>query len=94
MAIDRAAWARRETRNLLDLGVPFDDAAKAVAWLLRVVPQDEDPDTYIVPDAVWDAEAAVTDEDIADARADWYLNPQNGPEWKGILDAVVEEPST
>lgn len=91
MAIDRGAWARRETRSLLDLGVPFDDAAKAVAWLLRVVPQDEDPDTYIIPDAVWDAEAVVTDEDIADARADWYARRDNGPEWKGILDAVAEE---
>jgi hypothetical protein len=44
-----ATWAAAQCQALLTLGLPAQDAQAAVAWVLRHLPADADPDTWIPP---------------------------------------------
>ena len=75
---------------MMALGVTFSDAAQATKWILASAPEDANLDTWLPTPAQLDAAAQITDADIADARAEWLIRPDNAGRWQFILDAVVE----
>lgn len=88
-ALSRRRWAEREMEVLIEeLGDDGPDAERVVTDALAHVPEGEDPATYLPPYDPADAE--VTDADVADARADWYVNEAVPDEFKRILDAREE----
>ena len=79
---------------MMALGVTFSDAAQATKWILANAPEDANLDTWLPTPAQLDAAAAITDADIADARAEWLIRPDNAGRWQFILDAVAEQEVT
>lgn len=86
MTLDHRAWAKRQLRQLVALGIPFSDAARNVRWVLDTAPEGVDLDAWIPTPAQVEALATVTDADVMDARADW-IQHETGM-WRFILDAV------
>lgn len=85
---DLAAWRTRQVEALMALGDDPIDAERFVAKVLELSPEDPaklpaDPEAFAL------AMAAVTAEDVRDARADWMVRVR--PEWKRLLEAQVKE---
>ena len=87
MPTDRDRWAEEQIAAFIDMGDSPADAERFVALALSWVPEGEDPATYLPPAHVVIASATVTDEDVADARADWYASEDVPNAWKRLLDA-------
>ena len=90
LAASRRAWERETMRQYRALGVPFTDAARAIAWALRLAPPDADMREWMPTPAQLDAEAQITDADIADARADWLAREDIPAEYRLLLDAIEQ----
>lgn len=90
MPTDRVRWAERQIEALIEMGDDPQDAEKFVAAVLARVPEGEDPDTYLPRDIFAARDAAVTEEDVADARADWYASDDVPARFKRLLDAKEE----
>lgn len=89
---DRDRWAEDQMADLIEAGVDVLDAEKIVAAALAAIPLGEDPATYTQTPMAAARDAEVTDEDIADARADWYASDAVPQRYKRILDAKEQEP--
>jgi len=84
---DRDRWAEDQMADLIEAGVDVLDAEKIVAAALAAIPLGEDPATYTQAPMAAARDAEVTEEDIADARADWYASDAVPQRYKRILDA-------
>jgi len=91
MPTDRKRWAEEQIAAFIEMGDDPLDAEKFVALALSWLPEGEDPATYLPPAHVVMAAATVTDEDVADARADWYASEDVPNVWKRLLDAKETE---
>jgi hypothetical protein len=79
-------WAERQVRVMVDCGVSLANAQAAVAFALRRLPQNADPETYVLPAAL--LEQNVADPALVqDARADFYQQDHVPATYKRILDA-------
>ena len=90
MPTDRVRWAERQIEALIEMGDDPQDAEKFVAAVLARVPEGEDPDTYLPSPMLGTRDATVTDEDVTDARADWYASDDVPARFKRLLDAKEE----
>ena len=88
---DRNRWAETQIADLVESGTDPLDAEKVVADALAAIPAGEDPATYTQTPAAAAADANITEEDIADARADWYASDAVPQRYKRILDAREKE---
>lgn len=83
---DHSKWATAQVSELITIGVNPVDAQASVNWVLRHLPLDADPATYVFP-----ASALIDDlsnrESVADARIDWFANEDIAPKYKRLLDA-------
>ena len=84
---DRDKWAEDQTADLIESGEDALDAEKVVAAALAAIPAGEDPATYVQTPTAAAADAEITAEDVADARADWYASDDVPQRYKRILDA-------
>ena len=84
---DRDKWAEDQLADLIEAGADPLDAEKVVAAALAAIPAGEDPATYTQTPMAAARDAEITDEDIADARADWYASDAVPQRYKRILDA-------
>ena len=84
---DRNRWAELQIADLIAAGTDALDAEKVVAAALAAIPLGEDPATYVQTPMAAARDAEITDEDIADARADWYASDDVPQRYKRILDA-------
>jgi len=86
---DRDRWAEDQMADLIEAGTDPLDAQKIVAAALAAIPMGQDPATYVQPPMMGARDATVTDEDVADARADWYVRTE--ARYKRLLDAREKE---
>lgn len=84
---DRDRWAEDQIADLIEAGTDPLDAEKIVAAALAAIPMGEDPATYAQTPMAAARDAEITDEDIADARADWYASDAVPQRFKRLLDA-------
>ena len=84
---DRDKWAEGQMADLIEAGADPLDAEKVVAAALAAIPTGEDPATWTQGPVAAARDAEITDEDIADARADWYASDDVPTQYKRILDA-------
>ncbi len=85
--IDRDRWAEDQIADLVEAGTDALDAEKVVTAALAAIPMGEDPATYTQTSMAAGRDAEITDEDIADARADWYASDEVPQRYKRLLDA-------
>ena len=83
----RDKWAEEQIAAFIEMGDSPLDAERFVALALSWIPEGQDPATYLPPVYVVTAAATITNEDVADARADWYANDDVPNVWKRLLDA-------
>lgn len=84
MAHDK--WAERQIRVLVECGVSLANAQAAIAFALKRLPANADPDTYVLDAAL--LEQNVSDPALVqDARADFYASEHISLKYKRILDA-------
>ena len=88
---DRNRWAEDQMADLVESGLDALDAEKVVAAALAAIPAGEDPTTYTQTPMAAARDGEITDEDIADARADWYASDAVPQRYKRILDAKEKE---
>jgi len=81
----RLAWAEKQIRTLLDIGLDLVDAEAIIKQTLDSIPEGEDLDAYIPPED--DEPVEITADDLARARAAWYADDAIPPEFKMLLDA-------
>lgn len=84
-------WAEKQIKALIELGDDPLDAERFVRLALARTPEGVSPDEYLpimTQAAFW---AAVTQQDIQDARADWYASDAIPPRYKRLLDAKESE---
>jgi len=89
--LDRAKWAERQVEALIEMGDDPLDAEKFVADALAMVPEGEDPGTWIPDAEALALSFTVAAADVADARADWYASEDVPNAWKRLLDATEVE---
>lgn len=92
MATDQARhkrWADRQLAALLDLGVDLPDAQRSVQWVLDIMPDDADPDTWIPTPEQLERDP-VAPESVQDARTAWYASDGVPGRFKRLLDAREE----
>ena len=88
----RRKWANTEIDRLIDIGVSPADAQQTITDLLAIMPEGVDPATFEIPALTLLARAEVTEADVADARAEIYVDDDLFPtEYKRLLDAIPEE---
>jgi hypothetical protein len=80
-------WVDGQVAALIECGVDPLDAENTMKRVLAKLPEGEDPRTWIPP--VTDADAEISEADIADARADWYATAP--PKYARLLDAAEIE---
>jgi hypothetical protein len=79
-------WAERQVRAMVGCGVSLANAQAAVAFALKRLPQNADPQTYILPAEL--LEQNVADPALVqDARTDFYASEHIALQYKRILDA-------
>jgi hypothetical protein len=84
-------WAEQQLAALLEIGTSLAEAEAAVQWVLRNIPQGEDPATWLPGPEVAPEDAQITQSTIQDARTDWYAR-ETVPNWaKRLLDARDDE---
>ena len=84
--MDNQKWAERQVRVMVECGVSLANAQAAIAFALKRLPQNADPETYILPAELLEqnvAEPAL----VQDARVDWYSSEHIALQYKRILDA-------
>lgn len=87
---DRQRWAERQIEALIEMGDDPQDAEKFVAAVLARAPEGADLDAYVPSPLLATRDAAITDGDVADARADWYASEDVPARFKRLLDAREE----
>lgn len=87
---DHSKWANRQVAALVELGVNPLDAQASVDWVLRHLPADADPATYVFPDSALIDDLS-TRESVADARMAWYGDEDVPAKYKRLLDAKVKD---
>jgi len=88
---DREHWAEEQIAALIESGEDPLDAEKVVAAALAAISLGEDPATYVQTPMAAARDAEITDEDVADARADWYASDDVPQRYKRLLDAREKE---
>jgi len=88
---DREHWAEEQIAALIESGEDPLDAEKVVAAALAAIPMGEDPAIYVQTPMAAARDAEITDEDVADARADWYASDDVPQRYKRLLDAREKE---
>lgn len=71
---NRNKWAKDQVADLVESGEDPLDAERIVAAALAAIPLGEEPATYVQTPEAAARDAEITDEDIADARAEWYAS--------------------
>jgi hypothetical protein len=82
----REKWAEAQIRVLVECGVSLANAQAAIAFALRRLPANADPQSYILDASLLEqnvSEPAL----VQDARADWYQHDHVPLAYKRILDA-------
>jgi len=88
----RRRWAEAETRRMVEESeLSIQDAQLVIDELMALIPAGEDPATYQIPAVELINRAEVTEGDVIDARADFYVNPDVPDEDRRLLDAIPEE---
>lgn len=82
MALTRK-WLEQQAQQLLAIGIDAKDAQRTIAWLIQRMPSSADAATWVPTEL--DLLDNVTDADVQDARADWYVTAP--AQFKRILDA-------
>lgn len=77
-------WADTQVKALIACGIDALDAENTVGRVLDKLPPGQDPDRWL-PSAPGGS-LEISDEEIADARADWYVDAE--PKFARLLDAV------
>lgn len=80
-----AKWAADEVNALISCGIDPLDAQNTVKRVLAKLPAGADPRTWTPTAPLGDVE--ITENDIQDARADWYASETVPAKFKMILDA-------
>ena len=88
---ERRRWAEAETGQLVEEGLSIQDAQLIINELMLLIPVGEDPATYEIPALAFINRAEITDADVIDARADFYVDEDVPSEDKRLLDAVPED---
>ena len=68
---------------MLSIGIDAKDAQRTIAWLIQRMPSIADAAKWVPSEL--DLLDNVTDADVQDARADWYVTAP--AQFKRILDA-------
>ena len=84
---DRDKWAEDQIADLIEAGTDPLDAEKVIAAALAAIPVGEDPAPYTQTPMAAARDAEITDEAIADARADWDASDAVPQRDKRLLDA-------
>lgn len=82
----RDKWAEAQVRVMLECGVSLANAQAAIAFALRRLPANADPESYIL-DASLLTQNINEPALVQDARADFYQKDHIPLAYKRILDA-------
>jgi len=80
-----AKWAESQIQALIRIGIDALEAERSVNWVLRHLPPNADPRTYIFPAEV--LYEPLDEAAVSDARQDWYANDAIPNKYKRLLDA-------
>lgn len=82
-------WANDQVAALISCGVDPLDAQNTVKRVLARLPDGADPRVWIPPADGGNVE--ITEDDLVDARADWYADENVPDKFRMILDAPEYE---
>lgn len=81
-----AEWAEAQIQALIAIGFDALESQRSINWILRHLPPNADPRTYIFPAEV--LYEPLDEAAIDDARSDWYQSDSVGNKYKRLLDAM------
>ena len=79
-------WAERQVRVMVECGVSLANAQAAIAFAIKRLPQNADPETYTLPAELLDQNVA-DPALVQDARVDWYGADHIPLAYRRIIDA-------
>lgn len=82
-------FAERNIAALVNAGVDLAVAQATVKRVLDMIPEGQDPNTYLP--LFQDFPVEITPDDITEARNAWYASDAVPPRFKRLLDATLDE---